>query len=762
MKHECDSRKENSVKKKNVKSYHSLKSKMFPVNEVNGKIPGRKFNCPVFEKSVHSVRLCEKFLPMSSHERKSIVKKIRYCSNCLGFDHIDSKCTSAKTCFHCGERHHSLLHETVTENLNKNVAHAASVKGDFAGKRNMNSYQVLLATAIVLVSDGSGEFLPFRALIDQGSEVSFITESACQFLGLHRSSVRATINGIGNSVDQAKFVTSIEIRSQYHREFHISIEALVLNKITNFLPSSEIKNEQWKHLANLNLADPLYYQKNKIDLILGSDVFGQIIMEGLQVGVEGEPIAQQTYFGWVLSGKVFSDIERKITVTSMHTLFTLESLMKNFMTVESLEDESSMSIEEQLSEEFFKRTHRRNDEGRFITRLPFKFYFDKEAVLGRSREIAVKRFLQLERKFELNPKLKEEYSKSINEYLTTNRMQLTTSQELVDENSVCNSAYLPHHAVIRESSTSTKMRIVFDASRKTSNGKSLNEILVVGPTIQSDLVTIIINWRFKKVGFITDVQKMYLQIMVDDRDIDYQRIVWRNNSSEGIQDYSLNRLTFGTSSAAYVAIKSMMQLATDEMSKYPEAANVILKDVYVDDVISGGDDVDSVCELQRDLMTMMQSGGFCLKKWASNKNEVLLQIPEDDREVEIPVELNADATIKALGISWNTSIDSFVFKASMDENMKSQKTTRRTVLSTAAKLFDPIGLVAPIVVVAKIFMKKVWIIALDWDDELPVEMCDEWFKYLDELKSISEIKIPRWIGASGNNESYELHGFCDA
>lgn len=435
--------------------------------------------------------------------------------------------------------------------------------------------------------------------------------------------------------------------------------------------------------------------------------------------------------------------------------------MEKFLSVESVNDANPLSTEEQWCEQFFSDTHRRDENGRFKVRLPFRHLYDPTtAPIGRSRDIAIKGLLCLERRFLKNPQLKEEYSKSINEYLTLGRMKPTASTEVEFDGRI-SSAYLPHHAVIRESSTSTRLRVVFDASRPTTTGRALNDILLVGPNIQNEIVTIVLNWRFLCVGFTADVQKMYLQVHVDDRDIEHQRIVWRNSPSEPIQDFALNRLTFGTSCAPYIAIRSVNQLAEDEKANFPDVGNVLKNDTYVDDVLSGGDDIPSAQQLQRDLSTVMKSGGFELKKWASNANEVLEQIPEMDREMKIPVELNADDTIKALGIAWHPATDSFGFKTMLCTTDR-QLLTRRTALSTVAKLFDPIGLIAPVIVVAKIFMKKVWSTTLGWDDVLPSELCDELFQYIDSLQYITEIKIPRWINTSKKNSSIQIHGFSDA
>lgn len=703
---------------------------------------------------------------MSPSERKSTIVKLKHCLNCLAFNHQESKCNSPRTCFTCGERHHSLLH---TASVTQVASHTTTVAPSTSfnacnAQTGAVSSHALLATALVRVLDASGSPHSLRALIDQGSEANFITESALNALQLPKQSIQAVISGIGSSNGQAKHIASLIIQSQHDHSFSIDIEALVMGRITNLLPSNSVQPQRWDHLIDLTLADPSYHRTGRIDLVLGVDVLAQILMEGVRIGPSGTPIAQQTHLGWILSGKISNETARNITVTALHATSKLEALMDKFMSVENIEDVTPMSTEEQWCEQHFVDTHQRDETGRFNVRLPLRFLFDPSTpALGRSRDIAVKSLLALERRFASRPELKEEYSKAINEYSTLGRMQPTTSNE-VGRDGVIRSSYLPHHAVLKESSTSTKLRVVFDASRKTTSGESLNDVLLVGPTIQNDIVTIIVNWRFHRIGCMADVQKMYLQVKVDQRDVEYQRIVWRNDPSDPIQDFALNRLTFGTSSAPFIAIRAVNQLAEDEKANYPEAAVVMTNDAYVDDVISGGDDVPTVKKLQRDLSEMMKSGGFDLKKWASNVSEVLEEVPEGDREVKLPVELNANDTIKALGITWNPANDSFHFKSSLDPTDTNQIYTKRIALSTVAKLFDPIGLIAPIVVVAKIFIKKIWASdpVLDWDDHLPTSLRNEWIEYIEGLRHISEIKIPRWINTSKKNISFQFHGFSDA
>lgn len=194
-------------------------------------------------------------------------------------------------------------------------------------------------------------------------------------------------------------------------------------------------------------------------------------------------------------------------------------------------------------------------------------------------------------------------------------------------------AYLPHHAVIKESSSTTKLRVVFDASRKTTSGISLNQSMLTGPTIQQDIISILIRWRKYQVVFTADVEKMYRQIQVRDSDADYQRIVWRSDPSQPIRDYKLTTVTFGTSGAPYLAIRTLQQLARDGMKQFPNAAAIALRDFYVDDLLSGCDTINEAIQLQDEIKRLMKKGGSDIRKWTSNRVELLEKNSEADREI---------------------------------------------------------------------------------------------------------------------------------
>lgn len=176
----------------------------------------------------------------------------------------------------------------------------------------------------------------------------------------------------------------------------------------------------------------------------------------------------------------------------------------------------------------------------------------------------------------------------------------------------------------------------------------------------------------------------------------------------------------------------------------------------MDDLFSGAPDIESALRLQRELMLITASAGFKFKKWASNRDEILLAIPEESRELNVPVSLDPEKLIKTLGIQWNQTDDVFTFSINFQDP---EKPTKRSTLSSIAKLFDPLGFLSPIIVMAKIFMKRVWSPKISWDKPLPNELIEEWKKLISKTKTAQKITIPRWIKSAN---LMELHVFCDA
>ena len=195
----------------------------------------------------------------------------------------------------------------------------------------------------------------------------------------------------------------------------------------------------------------------------------------------------------------------------------------------------------------------------------------------------------MERKLERDPVLKKGYQDFMHEYEVSGDMT-----ELSSERSKSNTPtyYLPHHAVMKPDSTTTKIRVVFDGSSKTSSGLSLNEVQHVGPTIQDDLFSIALRFRKHKIVLSADIAKMYRRIYVNEEQRGLQRILWRTDSSQPVKVYELNTVTYGTASAPYLATRCLRQLGEENKENHPIASKVIISDFYVDDLLTGADTID--------------------------------------------------------------------------------------------------------------------------------------------------------------------------
>ena len=702
--------------------------------------------CPVC-KSNHLIHQCSQFRTMSVPERKESVRKALLCYNCLRPDHGVRYCTSRQTCRHCSKRHHLLLH--MDPNSESEVASRASQTRSISSNHCAVS-QVLLKTALVKVTDYCGKERVLRVLLDDGSQGSFITEACAKSLGLRVQKTDVVINGISSApVCTVRGQINVELASLV-QPATVTVDALIVPKVTGTLPRSQCIVKSWPHIIGLQLADPMFHQPSKVDMLLGGDVMASILKEGIRTGPRFTPLAQNSIFGWVLCGPASATREQLIQVN--YADVQLDTVLHKFWELEELPAKKHLTKTEQLCEQKFVTTHVRNDDGRYIVKLPFN---SKVNELGSSREQAVCRLLQLERRFKKFPERKEQYVKFMREYENLHHMKKIPPAE-VDDSGVY---YLPHHFVIKEDSTTTKLRVVFDGSAKTTSGLSLNDALMVGPTIQDDLFSLLLRFRFHLIAMKADITKMYRQFIVPPPDCNFQRIVWRESPTDPIQDFVLTTVTYGTASAPFLATRCLQQLAIDSESSYPEASRALSSDMYVDDLMSGESSTERARNLQREITQAVNSGGMEIRKWSTNDPEVLKSIPIEFRESESSLNLDTDCTIKALGVRWNPAND--VFEFSVNSWNKSRSVTKRKLLSELAKVFDPLGWLSPTTIRAKLMFQELWKEPTGWDEILSEELQDKWNEYQSELGFIRNIAIPRCVVVPELIDC-QLHGFCDA
>ncbi|UYV67935.1 hypothetical protein LAZ67_5002542, partial [Cordylochernes scorpioides] len=586
----------------------------------------------------------------------------------------------------------------------------------------MPNETILLSTAIVRVRAENGSFHPCRALIDTGSQRSLITENCREKLNLPVKKSQLTVFGIGNQpIQQSASETFLQFKPHFSdRIFKIS--SIILHQITVDLPNFLINRDNWPHLKNTLLADPNFDKTSPIDLVIGADLAPFLYTGKLRFQNHPGPTACSSKLGWILSGNVSSSETGNNYITLCSTSQGDDNL-RQFFELESVPAALPLTKEEKSSGDIYDKNFCISTDGRYSVGLPFKSVPN----LGEARHNAMKRFLALERKLHKSSNLLQQYKDFMMEYLSLNHMELIPKNERDKPSDKC--YYIPHHCVLREQS-STKLRVVFDASCKTSNNYSLNEFLHTGPKLQHDIFNILVKFRTNPIAFTGDIEKMYRQIKVNSSDLDFQRIFWRNSPLESLLEYRLLTVTYGMSCAPYLAITTYF-LAQQQSKKQRFSLMISGKSFF--------------------------SGGFCIRKWMSNVPEVLSEVPEA-LKAHYSYEIGDNSSVKILGINWNPFTDNFTITVNSLKDVYS----KRQLLSDISRIYDPLGWLSPVIISFNILFQTLWKQDLDWDDPFSESLCSHWRRVQMDLAMLNHIEIPRYISCKGLIHSLEIHGFCDA
>lgn len=363
---------------------------------------------------------------------------------------------------------------------------------------------VLLATVRVRIYSPHDRFVYARALIDQGFAATLISEKLAQILRLPRINRKIYVTGIGNTKSSARYAACVRISPVTSSAPAFSTIAIVLPSLTQYTPTRVPTQALWDHVNNLSLVNPEFLNSDPIDLILGAELYSVILRDELRKGSVHKPIAQNTAFGWILSGSMV-DFNSK-TVYAHHGAVSsgLDQAFRRFWEIEEIPTHSFPSPEDQRCEEHFLAIHYRADDGRYVLRLPFRNGPPLE--LGDSRTIALTNLHRVERQLQHHPDTAAEYSAFLEEYHQLGHIKQIGPFEAPD---LAPKYYLPHHAVIRDYSDTTRLRVVFNASCKTSSGKSLKNFLLIGSKLQTNLISVILQWRQYRYVLSADIAKMH-------------------------------------------------------------------------------------------------------------------------------------------------------------------------------------------------------------------------------------------------------------
>lgn len=765
-------------------------------------------NCYFCKQIGHYTYKCFKLLSFSSKDRFFELKKAGLCTNCLKAGHSAEVC-NGKCCKICNRKHNSMLHDfnqNQRSNTNTSGCNLATLQGDpeahlimpfergvgcqeqlnqpTSDTANVNlpslnacayeNYgksgdkqfyckpQILLATAIVHILDSDNRWTKCRALLDSASQSNFCSVNLLKKLNLKSESVNIPVIGINHSSCNILAKVKTPIKS-LDNSFYSKIDCLVVENITNKLPQISFDVSLLNLPNNIQLADPTLGESAEVDLLLGTEVFfSSLGSEKIDLGPK-RPILQNTKFGWVLAGPLgFYDkhVNHNNKKTSCFLTVnplpesSLHDVVQRFWQIENIPVEHTKFSKEELDCELhFRRNVEVDSSGRYIVKLPLKENVSK---LGQSYEIAKKCLGSLERRLHKNPNLKSKYSDFLSEYEQLGHMsKIDPYHDKPDE--LC--VYFSHHAVLRESSSTTKLRVVFNASLKTSTGLSLNDVLMVGPRVQPDIFDIVLRMRTYPILVIADIEKMYRMVLVHESQRNLQRILVWDSASNDVSHYQLNTLTYGTACASFLATRVLHEIGLKLKNSDPEVSNIIINNFYMDDLIFGHHDFEHLSKLRQKIDSALLKSGFKLRKWLSNDCRITEAMPGS-----LPSDqfyLRDDSDSKTLGIVWRPLSDtiSYDFKLNFDVSL----ITKRNILATIGQLFDVLGLVSPVIVKAKLILQSVWKIKLDWDQPVPDQLAQEWISFVAKLSVLHQLQIPRCIFSStSDSDKVSLCGFSDA
>ncbi|CAK1578182.1 unnamed protein product [Parnassius mnemosyne] len=609
-----------------------------------------------------------------------------------------------------------------------------------------------MGTARVLVIDSSGQLQYCRAVIDSGAQSSFITTECAQRLGLPRKKCSFNIYGLGGEAVKNHGMITCTLRSLHTDLPSFTLNMVVVTKVSADMPNVRFHSDVINKYKNFNLADPLFYKRSRIDILLGNDIVSELIKDKPYIISSDIPSVIDTAFGFVVSGKLYSNDKDNLKNYNLSVSFdeqeSLDQTLRKFWEIEELPSKPSINPLEQLAEDIFVARYSRTEDGTYSVPLPF---IPDPPPLGASRAAAERRLLFTERKLNRSPVLRQAYSEFMCEYENLGHMELYSGD-------TPSKYVIPHHSILKPSSSTTPLRVVFDASAKTSTNVSLNDILLTGPNLYRDIGAIILNFRLFEYCLICDVCKMYRAIKLNQSDRCYQHILYRHSPNDAIDVYELKTVTYGLSCSPFLAIRTLLQLANDEEERFPLAGKVVREGVYMDDILYSCSSLSQISRLQDELLEMFNSGGFILKRWASNSAKVLQRVPLENRER--PVTFMKDGnkySVKVLGLKWFPLTDCFYFTVDKTDKV----TTKRSVLKLLASIYDPVGFISPCIFIAKEIMQDLWKLGIGWDEQLPTDVTKRWLNYVDDLPRLTAIKIDRHMLLPEQTEC-ELVAFCDA
>ncbi|XP_045777259.1 uncharacterized protein LOC123875465 [Maniola jurtina] len=590
-----------------------------------------------------------------------------------------------------------------------------------------------------------------RILMDCGSQRSYITERIAKDLNLPvEEQNNLSIFTFGAQKPKEIESPLVKVRLVTQSKAIRTVCANVVPSISQGVPHPEKDLLDCKIKENYILADNGTLS-DRVDILLGNDYY-YTIMSTKKVRIAEDLYLIESEFGWMLSGKIS---ENNNTVEQLSVLTYCQSScevrlnqpdppldngdLKRLWDLESIgiTDSPKLSRDEEAIKHFNETTEYRDN--RYYISWPWNDYpTDLPSNFG----LAFGRLVSL---------VKRSDSETLTIYDQTLREQL--ENEIIEE--VPNTEekdhpihYIPFHGVL---TPGKPLRIVYDASAKTKDNKSLNQYLYCGPLLLEDLTGLLIKFRCYKVGITADVEKAFLQIGLKEQDRDVTRFLWLKDTKKPVTKDNLlylrfTRVPFGIISSPFILNATIKHHLMNAKNK---SVRKLANDIYVDNVVTGANTAKEVEELYRNSKEAFQEISMNLRQWSSNSTDFMQQIPDC-----CPEEI-----VKVLGLDWHIKDDTLHLRTNKIIN---NANTKRGILKSVASYFDPCGFIVPTLLAAKILLQDLWKMKIKWDSPLPKDIVEKWKDIQEDLEGVKEISLARCYMKNPQCNDFEIHCFTDS
>ena len=541
------------------------------------------------------------------------------------------------------------------------------------------------------------------------------------------------------------------------------ISAYTTNRVTGDLEVIDWNRHRnnWRHLQEISFAS--YGSRLIVDMLIGLDQADlHYSYQDVRGAAIGDPIARLTPLGWTCVGVPSKNKVRQTNF--VRTYFVkheneLNDTLRKFWEIEQISKIDPESVPLSVNDKAAVNHVQQSlvyENGAYQVSLPWK---PEKTNLTNNYDVAVNRLQNLNKKLNRQPEIREAYADTINKYIEKGYIREVPPTEPKPPGVW----YLPHFPVLRPDKSTTKTRIVFDASAK-SEGVSLNDVIYQGPKLQRDLFDVLLRFRKNAVALVCDIAEMYLRIKLDRADRPYHRFLWQDVNKASPTQFEFSRVVFCVNASPFLAQFVSQEHARKYADQYPRAAETVLKSTFMDDSMDSVVTADDAVHLYTQLSELWGKAGMCARKWLSNSPSVLEHIPPTERAPsQIDLNEGDSQVIKTLGVTWIANDDVFTFNVNGECEFNSLP-TKRNFLKKIATVFDPLGFIAPFTVRGKMLMQDIWSSGSEWDDLLCSKMNTDCVEWLGELSDLNQIRVPRCLHSNTESKpvSMEIHTFVDA